>query len=43
MAGEPPKPVSLALDGPNAQAASGKTIEAARRSCRRVFVLSDKR
>jgi len=43
MAGEAPKPVSLELDGPIAQAASGKTIEAARRFSRRMFVLSDKR
>jgi hypothetical protein len=43
MAGEVPKPISLELDGPIAQAASGKTIEAARRFSRRMFVLSDKR
>jgi hypothetical protein len=38
IAGDAPKPVSLELDDPIAQEASGKTIETARRSNRRMFV-----
>jgi hypothetical protein len=42
IAGEAPKPVSLELDDPIAQEASGKTIETARRFNRRMFVPGDK-
>jgi hypothetical protein len=38
MAGDAPKPVSLELDGPIAQEASGKTIEIARRFSMRTRV-----
>ncbi|MEW9585014.1 hypothetical protein [Paraburkholderia sp. DGU8] len=36
-AGAAPKPVSLAADGPIAQAASGKVIETTRRLIKRMF------
>jgi hypothetical protein len=41
MAGDAPKPVSLELDGPIAQEASGKTVKTARRFNKRMWVLSD--
>jgi hypothetical protein len=43
IAGDAPKPISLELDGPSAQEASGKTIKTARRSNRRMFVPNGKR
>ncbi|WOD14596.1 hypothetical protein [Paraburkholderia kirstenboschensis] len=38
MAGDAPKPVSLELDDPIAQEASGKTFETARRFNRRMSI-----
>ncbi|MBB5545035.1 hypothetical protein [Paraburkholderia fungorum] len=43
MAGDAPKPVSVELDGPIAQEASGKTIEMARRFRRRMWVPKEER
>jgi hypothetical protein len=41
IAGDAPKPISLELDGPIAQEASGKTIETARRFNGCMFVPGD--
>jgi hypothetical protein len=43
MAGDAPKPISLELDDPIAQEASGKTIATARRFNSHMFVPGDKR